>query len=171
MIGRARAEYLLKRGHRKILRLNATVYASGDEGEEHEGFVSALADAGVAYDPAWSVRPEDAFARIHGLLDEGGFTAAVVNGGEAKMRNVLQVLDRHQEGRRIELLVDYIGGLLPGLIAEFPRLRVVAVNHYPDHELGVAAAQALLDRLQDGTPMTSMRIGSQIRRPDGTPIS
>ncbi len=168
-IGHARAEYLLKRGHRRIARFNVPSFSKGYEGEEYEGFAASLSREGGICEPAWRVRSEDTFKRIPALLDEGAVTAAVVNGGEQAMRNVFQALDDHERGAGIELLVDYIGGSLPDLIADFPRLNVVAVNHHPDNELGVAAGRAILNCLRDGTPVVSTRIGPQMRLPDGTP--
>ena len=59
-IGRARAEYLLKRGHRHIAHFNAKAY---EKNSEREGFVATLAANGLAFDPAWSVGSADSFLR------------------------------------------------------------------------------------------------------------
>ena len=161
-IGRLRAEYLLKRGHRKIAHFNIGPF---EPNLEHDSFVATLAGNGVTFDPAWAVKPEDAFARIPQLLDEGRITAAVVNGGSVQMEAVLQAVNGHPSGGRLELLLDYVGPLLPEMIARHPRVKVAGVNMYAERKLGVTAAQTLLGHLLLGRPMKPVKIPSVIIDP------
>ena len=161
-IGRLRAEFMLGRGHRKIACFTKP------ESEVYKGFISAIAGAGAVHSPDWAIRSGEIFEKIPRLLDEGEATAMIVNGGSTEMEKVFQALEGHPRGGDIELLVDYCGHMLPGMIARHPKLRVVAVNHYPGRELGMEAAKALLGNIQGGLPPAPLKLISQIRKPDGT---
>jgi len=157
-LGRARAEFLLRRGHRKIARFNSNIYPyRGDEGEGFQGFVSII----PGYNPDWSV-PPGGDAKIAALLDQGEVTAAVVNGGEPQMRAVLQTIDRHRNAGKIELLVDYVGMSVQDMAAAYPRAKVVGVLHHPGYELGVAAATALMDCLERRVPLGAVKVSCEI---------
>ena len=163
-IGRMRAEFMLKRGHRKIARFNAYFPPSigSDESEGVKGFIAALKDAGVKYNSAWAVSPEDSFTGIKRLLDEGEITAAVVNGGVLNMERVFQAIDSHKNAGKIELLVDWVGPKHKELIARHPRLKIVGVNHHPVYELGAESAKAVAGYLEKGIPLKSMKIKGEI---------
>ena len=148
-LGRSRAEFLLRRGHRKVARLNATFYPyRGDEGESYQGFAAALG----GYDPAWSVAPGEVAAKIPRLLDQGEVTAAVVNGGERQMRAALQAVDKHRNAGKLELLVDYVGMSAPELAAAFPHVKIVGVLHHPAYKLGRRRGGRADGAFGDGRP-------------------
>lgn len=160
--GRLRTEFMLKRGHRKI----ACFCSPGSA--LYEGFIAAISSSGATHKPQWAMEPDEIFAKVPAILDEGEATAMVVNGGPEKMEKVFQALDGHPAGKDIELLVDYVGPSLPALLARHPGLKVAGVNHYPKKELGAAAAKSLMGNLQDGLPLVPVKLLSKICAPDGT---
>ena len=162
-VGRARANFLLERGHRKIARLNCDDFKAPDKPPlEYSGFVSAISASGLVYDRALSVAPDLAFTRIPEILDRGLATAAVVNGGELQMQRVFQIVDGHENAGNLELLVDNIGSYLPKLAAEFPNVKIAGVNSTPGYRLGFAAAKALSSFLLEGRQISSLKVPSEI---------
>ena len=156
-VGRLRAEFLLKRGHGKL-----ACFTSVDT-DLYRGFISAVAQAGAIHRRAWCVDGEMISGKVRRILDEGEVTAMVVNGGALPMEKVFQAIDGHEAFGRIELLIDCVGPSTPALLAKYPRLKIIAVNHYPELELGVAAAKMLLGNLRDGLPLVPVRMTSTVR--------
>jgi DNA-binding LacI/PurR family transcriptional regulator len=171
-VGRRRVEFLFERGHRKIGRLNTTVFPShGNEGEEYEEFAATLGRlAGQAYKPGWSVGNDQIETGVPRVLEEGEITAATVNGGENQLLRTLKALSGHPLGSKLELLVDYVGSNTFDIIARHPELRISGVNMHPTCELGRRAAETLLAVL-DGAPEASCKVPAEIRRPDGSPFT
>ena len=157
--GRGCAEFLLARGHRKIACFNACNY---ERKEEHKSFLAALAEAGAECRREWCVAPEASASAIPGLLDKGEVTAAVVNGGAIKMQNVLQTVGSHPGAGRMELLVDDVGNSMPSLLSKFPAVKVVGINRFPDYEIGVASARAVIDCVENGRPLPVVKIPTRI---------
>jgi DNA-binding LacI/PurR family transcriptional regulator len=147
---------MLKRGHRKI-----AVYAKPGS-EAQLGFEDALADAGIAPDSSLIVEEGDIFASLQRILDAGEATALISNGGASHMEKVLLALESRPRGKELELLLDYTGPSLPGLLAKHPSLNVVGVNRYPSDEIGRIAGKALLDKLLRGAPLKSAKLLSTI---------
>lgn len=161
-IGRNRAEYLIKRGHRHIAYFNE---GSSAQNLEHNSSLATLAVNGIATNPLWTISSEEATTRIPQLLDEGRITAAIVKGGTEALETVFQVINNHPAGGRLELLVDYVGPSLEKTMAQHPRVKVVGVNVHPNRKLGVVAAQTLLDHLLLGKAANSTKVSSFIVAP------
>lgn len=164
-IGRVRAEYLLKRGHRDIVHCVAFDTGTCD------GFLTALRNAGVTHNPDWDLpKLEDIQTRLPSILDAGDATAIICEGGSDKIEAVLRILDGHPWSRNGELLVDFIGGAFAELRERYPGVKITAVNFYPHKEIGRGAAEALVDAVKDGIPIQSAKYVSHVRSPDWTPF-
>lgn len=160
--GYLRANYLLRRGHRKIARLNVNYYPErGDEGEEFLGFQAALSRCGDTYSPDWSISPDKIDERLPELLACGEVTAAVVNGGLRQMSNVFQILGQLPHGDQLELLPDDVGSGLVDLIGQYPHLSVVGVNFAPDYALGATAGRRLLRHLREGEELDLLKVSPE----------
>lgn len=164
--GRLRAEFLLRRGHLKIARLN---FRAGEEipgPVELESFVATLAEAGASFPPEWNLRSDDVPERLPKLLDAGEITAAVVNGGLDAIKTVLEIMDRHPRGRDVELLVDHAGSDMAVWAAAYPNAKISGYHFHPDRSLGIEAARLLLDHLHQGAPLKTRRVLSEIVLPE-----
>lgn len=163
-VGRVRAEYLLRRGHRKI------IYCANLNTGTYDGFMAALKKAGIAHNPKWNLpKLEDIHERLPGILSDGEVTAIISDGGRARIEAVFRVLEGHPWDRRGELLVDFIGGAFTELRKNYPKAKVSAVNFYPHQEIGRCAAEALVDAVKDGVPIKSAKFSSCVREPDWSP--
>ncbi|MFA6293349.1 MAG: GntR family transcriptional regulator [Victivallales bacterium] len=163
-VGRVRAEYLLKRGHRNI------VYCASNSTGTYEGFAAALGKAGVVQNPGWNIpKIEDIPERLSRILESGEVTAIISDGGRTRLEAVFRVLDGHPWGGKGELLVDFIGGGFAELRGKYPKVKVSAVNFYPHQEIGTAAAEAIADAVKEGRPIQSAKFASQVRSPDWMP--
>jgi DNA-binding LacI/PurR family transcriptional regulator len=163
-VGRARAEYLLSCGHRKI------VYCANIGTEAHDGFTAALKKVGIVQDPDWNLpKIEEIPEKLPGLLDAGEVTAIISDGGRDRLEAVFRVMEGHPWNRKGDLLIDFIGGAFSELRESHPGVRITAINFYPHHELGSCAAEALVDAVKEGRPIVSAKFVSQVRPPDWTP--
>jgi DNA-binding LacI/PurR family transcriptional regulator len=157
-VGRVRAEYLIERGHRNI------VYCAKLNTGTYDGFLSALDKVGVLQNPDWNIpNKEEIPERLPGILDSGEVTAIISDGGSDRLESVFRVLDRHHWNGRGELLVDFVGETLGVLRKNYPGVKVAAVNFYPHHEIGAAAAEALVHAVKEGRPVQSAKFASQVR--------
>lgn len=160
-VGRVRAEYLIKRGHRNI------VYCGSRESGTYDAFVATLDKVGVVQNPDWNIpKIEDIPERLPGILDSGEFTAIISDGGAERLEPVFRVLDGHPWSRKGELLIDSIGEKLSELRKSYPRVKVTAVNFSPHHEIAVGAAEALVDAVKEGKPIQSAKFVSQVKASD-----
>ena len=160
-VGRVRAEYLLKRGHRKIA--HCVDPNSGTCG----GFMSALESAGIKHNPAWDIPKTALIAELlPGILDAGEVTAIISEGGIEQLEEVFRILDGHPWCRKGELLVDFVGGSFTELTESYPGIKVTAVNFYPHKEIGRGAAEALVDAIRNKLPIQSVKYSSRVKSPD-----
>ena len=82
------------------------------------------------------------------------------------MRRVFEILDRHERGGDIVVLVDSVGDYLAEFRAEHPGVNVAGVSCHPTYEMGVVAARALGDFLDKGTPLGRIEVPYSIKSPD-----
>lgn len=163
-IGRHRTEYLLKRGHRKI------IYCGNTDTQVYTGFMETLCDAGVPHKPEWDFSDmKEIPERLPKVLDKGEVTAVVSDGGRDRIEALFHVLARHPWNGTGDLLIDFIGGGYYKLREKYPSVRVTAVNAYPSDEIGRCAAEVLVDAIEGGIPVRSTGLVSQIRPPDWSP--
>jgi hypothetical protein len=157
-IGRVRAEYLIKRGHRNV------VYCGDRESGTYDAFVAALEKGGITQNPDWYIsKTEEIPERLPGILDSGEVTAIISDGGPARIESVFRVLDGHPWGRKGNLLVDSIGEELEALRKKYPRVNLTAVNFSPHHEIAIGAAEALVDAVKNGKTIQSAKFVSQVK--------
>ena len=160
-IGRVRAEYLIKRGHRNI------VYCGDRESGTYDAFVAALEKGGITQNPDWYIsKTEEIPERLPGILDSGEFTAIISDGGAERLEPVFRILDSHPWSRKGDFLVDSIGEKLSELRKSYPRVKVTAVNFSPHHEIAIGAAEALVDAVKNGKPIQSAKFVSQVKALD-----
>ncbi len=163
-VGRVRAEYLLKRGHRNI------VYCASNNTGTYDGFLAALKKAGVVQDPDCNIpKIEDIPERLSAILDSGEVTAIISDGGRNRLEAVFRILNGHPWSRKGELLVDFIGGGFAELREKYPKVKVSAINFYPHQEIGIGAAEAIVDAVKDARPIQSAKFASHVRSPDWMP--
>jgi DNA-binding LacI/PurR family transcriptional regulator len=157
----AATRHLLALGHRRIAHLSlATARALEDEehsaGDRYRGYRRALADAGVATDPAWVLRGPDtlaggrALARALLALPQPRPTAALVY-NDVMAIGVLRGL--HEQGARVPDDVAVVG-TDDIAQAEFtvPALTTI---HHPAAELGRRAIETVAELLAGTTPSTT----------------
>jgi LacI family transcriptional regulator len=147
--GLAAARMLIAAGHRRIAFINTTTESPAKQGRL-AGYRQALAEAGIAEDPALVMEAESA--------QEGGYACVerVVSSGATGVcchndRVAQGLYDGLKErGLRIPDDVSVVGFDNQEIIAAHlrPGLSTVALPHY---ELGVAGVRALLDGAPAGT--------------------
>jgi DNA-binding LacI/PurR family transcriptional regulator len=161
--GQQRVEFLLKRGHRKIARFNIAPYPEVDyDTETFRGFQAAIDAYGGQHElSSWSVSASEIDEKIPRILDEGEVTAATVNGGATEIRNVFETMSRHVNGTSVELVIADVGPALEALMLEFPKVRVVGITRGGNYNLGVRAAEMLLDHLDKGVPLAAVKVAGE----------
>ena len=140
--GRIRADYFLKRGHRRI------AYVGKWEGNNtYNAFRERLNDAGILHSPELNFASiEEISDRLPSLLAEGAFSAMVSDGGIPMLETLFLVLNGNKDSAKIDLLVDSIQELRQMLTA-YPSVKISALCVAPHYEIGRAAATGLLDSL------------------------
>jgi LacI family transcriptional regulator len=141
--------YLLELNHRRIgfitdtMRLNTAV-------ERLKGFQDALAEYGVAYEPALVIeddyhrpKPETATGRLMTLRQP---PTAILTGSDPIAFRVMEVL-LHEHGLSVPKDVSVVGfDDIPQASFVYPRLTTV---RHPLYEMGSLAARMLLERIED----------------------
>ena len=142
--------YLIENGHRKI----AGVFKSDDmQGQNrHKGYVAALQEAGILYDPEKVVwfytedRRVHPYEGIRNLISKGILMDGVVCYNEQIAVKVIQALE--DEGLKVPLDVS-VTGYDNSYIASNGGISLTTIVH-PQEKLGEIAAQLLLDLIQNG---------------------
>jgi len=160
---RARAAFLARSGCKNVSRLNAS--QSPTPGQDFPAFKKAFAKAGLRFNPEWTLSANAVAGELPKLLDAGEIDSALVHGGLENMRRVFEILDKHERGGDIVLLVDYVGDYLAGFRSAYPRANVAGVHCHPTYEIGLAAAQALCDFLDKGKPLGRIEAPYSIQSP------
>jgi LacI family transcriptional regulator len=147
--------HLLDLGHRQI------AFIAGDPGhpdaqERHRGFVQALADARVPYNPGLVVpgryHEEDGSAAIDMLLGAGRRFSAVFAANDQMAMGARLALHRH--GLRVPDDVSLVGfDDLPASLYALPPLTTV---RQPAYAIGECVALTVLDLLRGVEPVATM---------------
>ncbi len=160
MIGRIRAEHLLRRGHRRIAFCGAT------DTDAYKGFITALEEMGLTHNTDWNLTDiEDIPKRLAHILETGEITALISHGGFNRLETLFQTLNSRADCGKLELLVDSTGPSLSDLLASYPRVKVVAVSYSNGRQIGRAAAEVLVAAVTRGTSIQSARFASEIQSP------
>jgi DNA-binding LacI/PurR family transcriptional regulator len=163
---RARAEFLARSCCKNVASLNSS--HSGIPDQDFTAFKTTFAKAGLLTKHEWVLSAEEVADELPKLLDAGKIDGAIVHGGLENMRRVFEILDRHDRGGDIVLLVDSVGDYLAEFRAAYPRANVVGVNWHPTYEMGLAAARALCEFLDQGEPLGRIEVPYSIQAPDWT---
>lgn len=156
-IGRARAEYFIKRGHKRIAYL-------GDNPEfvTYRAFVSTLAEAGAQYNPDWHIVEINQIAEeLPKLLTDDGITAVVSNGGPGRLESLFCAIEKHAGEKELDLLIDQVPSL-SDIMFRHPGVCVNAVNILPHRESGRTAAKALLQMLNENRNVLPVFLNTHI---------
>ena len=144
--------YLLDRGHTRVVHLTG-VLSHLDAQERKQGYLQALADAGVGYDPALVVQgnflEQSGLLGMEMLLERGVDFSAVFAANDQMAFGARLALYRH--GRCVPEDVSLIGfddQAMAGYMT--PPLTTVS---QPAAEMGAAAAEAILAMLRKETPV------------------
>jgi LacI family transcriptional regulator len=143
-------EHLVAAGHARIAHLGGPIGTSTGR-DRHEGFLTARERAGLEVDPAL-VRFAAAFTEPEGralcdaLLESGAEATAIVAGNDLMALGCYDALAaRGMECPRDMSVVGFND--MPFSERFVPPLTTVGI---PQYEIGAAAAELLLERLQDG---------------------
>jgi len=147
---RTATQHLIGLGHRRIAHISGRTDLESAHLRE-QGYLEALADAGIAFDPdlvryggyraAWSVEP------TRELLDLPNRPTAVFAANDHSAFGVIQAA--HEAGLRVPEDLSVIGfDDIPESANSAPRLTTVA---QPLHEMGAAAVDLLIAQLE-GSP-------------------
>ncbi|MEI6070930.1 MAG: GntR family transcriptional regulator [Verrucomicrobiae bacterium] len=158
---RAQAEFLARSGCKNVARWNAS--QSPTPGQDFPSFKKAFARAGLRFKPEWTLSANAVAVELPGLLDAGKIDSAIVHGGLENMRRVFEILDRHERGGDIVLLVDDVGDYLAEFWAAYPKVNVAGVHCHPTYEIGLAAARAIGDFLDKGKPLGRIEVPYSIQ--------
>ena len=151
------AKHLVTTGHKRILGVFKADDMQGRQ--RHRGFVRALQEAGMLYDPddiIWfhtedrAVKP---FAAMQELVRQGREFDAVVCYNDQIAIEVIKALEECQVDVPGQVSVT---GYDNSFIAENSRIKLTTIAH-PQEKLGELAAKLLLDLIQNpgGTPRES----------------
>lgn len=142
-------QYLISLGHRDIL---GVFKADDTQGRErHRGYVQALQEAGILYDPdriIWfhtedrAIKP---FAALQELVRQGRKFDAVVCYNDQIAVEVIKALEECQIQVPRQVSVT---GYDNSFIAENSRIKLTTIAH-PQEKLGEMAAKLLLDLIQN----------------------
>jgi LacI family transcriptional regulator, galactose operon repressor len=143
-------EHLVGLGHRRIAHLAGPLdYSTGLE--RHQGFVDAMRDAGLEPDPELIVLGE-VFTEAEGarlcreLLDSGSEFTAIAAANDLLALGCYDVFD--ERGIACPAEISIVGFNDMPFAGRFqPPLTTI---HIPHQEIGVAAAELMLERLQGG---------------------
>ena len=142
-------EHLIELGHTRIAHLGGPIGVSTGR-ERHEGFVAAMERAGLEVDPGL-VRFGAAFTEPVGralceeLLEAGGEATAIVAGNDLMALGCYDALAARGMSCPADMSVVGFNDM-PFSERFDPPLTTIGI---PQYELGAAAADLLLERLQD----------------------
>jgi LacI family transcriptional regulator len=146
---RLAVEHITALGHTRVAHLGGPQELSTGQ-QRHQGFLDAMRAAGVAPDPEL-VRFGSAFTEVEGaricreLLESGRTFTAILAGNDLMALGCYDVLE--ERGLRCPADVSVIGFNDMRFADRFnPPLTTIRLPHY---EIGAAAAELLLERLQD----------------------
>ena len=161
---RTQAEFLSRSSCQNVACLNVAHSRIPDK--DLPAFKKTFAKAGLRSMPEWALCASEVADELPKLLDAGEIDCALVHGGLENMRRVFEILDRHERGGDIVVLVDSVGDYLAEFRAEHPGVNVAGVSCHPTYEMGVVAARALGDFLDKGTPLGRIEVPYSIKSPD-----
>ena len=149
--GRLATRHLIELGHQRIAFIAGDA-DHPDANDRHSGYRQALADAGIAYDPALVVPGE--YREVSGLLavdrlleSRRGFTAIFAANDQMACGAALGL---YRRSLRVPEDVSLVGfDDLPTSIYSLPPMSTV---HQPAYELGRLAATAMLQLLAGTAP-------------------
>jgi LacI family transcriptional regulator len=156
--------HLLKLGHRQIAHLTArrddlSVRASSVESDRFQGYLRALTEAGVSYDPAWLVQGEPTLSGGYALMQEllarpGPRPTAVFCVSDLGAIGALRAL--YEAGIRApeEMAVVGFDGILLG---QFTTPALTTMNQ-PRAAMGRLAADMLFNLLEGHQPLPSEQV-------------
>jgi DNA-binding LacI/PurR family transcriptional regulator len=156
--------HLLKLGYRRIAHLTArrddlSVRASSVESDRFQGYVRALTEAGVTYDPAWMVQGEPTLSGGYALMQEllarpGSRPTAVFCVSDLAAIGALRAL--YEAGVRVpeDMAVVGFDGILLG---QFTTPALTTINQ-PREEMGRLAAEMLFDLLEGHQALPSEQV-------------
>lgn len=137
-------KYLISMGHQKIVGIFKADDVQGKD--RHKGYVHALQEAGILYDPdyvVWfytedrEIKPRDA---IHDYINAGVQIDAVVCYNDQIAVEVIRTLQ--ENGMLVPRDVS-VTGFDNSLLAKNNRIRITTVSH-PQEKLGMMAAELML---------------------------
>ena len=145
-------KYLIGLGHREIL---GVFKADDTQGQNrHKGYVRALQEAGLSYDPdhvVWFYTEDRAihpYERIRQMAEAGERMDAVVCYNDQIAVEVIRALT--EAGRSVPDDVS-VTGYDNSFIAESSAVKLTTIAH-PQEKLGEMAAEMLLSLMRDGQP-------------------
>lgn len=155
--GRERAEFFLRRGHRRIAYFGVT-----EKRDSYAAFKQALAAAGVKHGPELCFHDEqnlpEAAARV---LERERPTALACDGGMRWLEALFQILNAHPQGRALELeIADQPG--VEQLRRRYPQVKVGALTRFPDAALGVAAGERIAGLVRGEAAGEIIRLRTQL---------
>lgn len=154
VVGRDRAEYMIARGHRRI------VYCANDDSPSFIGYAAALARHGIELDRRLVIaRPEDIRRDLPPLLLPGEATAIISDGAQERLESVLAIVEEHPWNRTGALMIDHIGPGHAGLLNRYPGARIAAVCERQSAAIGQRAAEDLVASMRQGSPIPGFRCG------------
>ena len=161
---RARAEFLARSGCKNVAHMNYS--PSSNPCLKFSTFQKSFAKEGVQAKPEWILSEHEVVDKLPKLLNAGIIDCAIVHGGMENMRRVFEILDRHERGGDIVLLVDDIGAYLAEFHSKYPRVNVSGACSHPLYEMGLRAAQAIGDFLDDGQALGFIELPFTIQAPE-----
>ncbi len=162
--GREMTRYLLEMGHRNIAHITAHMHYQNtvsDVAQRYAGYVQALADAGIAFDPQLVVegnmlQQSGALAVEMLLMQKRPFTAIFAANDQMAFGARLAL---HRRGIRVPDDVSLVG-FDDEMTAAFTIPPLTTVRQ-PSVEMGRAAAASIMT-LMDGQPVSQQIFNSQL---------
>lgn len=140
-------KYLIELGHKHIVGIFKIDDAQGTA--RHKGYIKALSEAGMAYDPDWVItfhtedRGKKPAAMIEQFVKEDRPMDAIVCYNDQIAMEVIHVLNSH--GVQVPKDIS-ITGYDNSIIAESGNVKLTTVSH-PKEKLGEMAAELLLEKV------------------------
>lgn len=156
-IGRLRTEWLLARGHRRIL------YSGQGGSPAYRGHIAALREAGLGESDGLQITEVERIGEeLPRMLAIGPPTAIVSDGGYARLAALYTVLEDHPWSVQGTLMVDDIGHRHDELLRRHPRMRIAAINQRMSERPALRAVAALDAAIRGGEPLRGERTLSRI---------
>jgi DNA-binding transcriptional regulator YhcF (GntR family) len=160
-IAEAKADYLIKGGHRKV------VYIAPAKPHCHSLFEQKLQKAGIAT----LFLHQDDCSDLRSLIEAGDTSGVLIDGGVDVVYRIFQNLSTLDTSALLDLYI-HSRAALPAIRAAFPGIRATALGSSDSALLGARAGQMMADQLLDGKRITSEKVDYfKIERVDANPIT